>query len=106
MMIEPVADGPVGAAACRKRMGCTRSVRGLGGTGVEAREPLAAPAGERPGADRLAGAAHQGDEEMYVVQAQETKPQHLLRGHQVAHVGPGEPAAGGAGAPLLERPRV
>jgi hypothetical protein len=51
-----------------------------------AREPLAGPRVERPGADCGARVAHQADEEMYIVQGEQAKAEDLVGGEEVPEV--------------------
>jgi hypothetical protein len=55
---------------------------------VVPREPVATPRGDRPGADRVSRIAHQTDEEMYIVQGKQAKPEDLIGHEEVPDVRP------------------
>ena len=66
-------------------------------------EPVTAPALERAGLNSSACVAHQRNEEMYIVEAQEAQAEDLFRDEQVADVGLGEAPAGRTGALVVKR---
>src|SRR5688500_3799469 len=75
-------------------------------SGVIAQKPVAAPRLEGAGADRRARVAHQGDEEMYIVQGEKAQPQHFVGREEMPDVRAGEARARAAAALLVDRPRI
>src|SRR3954469_21553742 len=51
---------------------------------------------ESPGANRLARSAHQANEEMYIVQGEQTQAENLVGDEEMSQVRAGESPAGGA----------
>src|SRR5690348_10913020 len=70
---------------------------------VVPREPVAAPRGDCPGADRATRVAHQLDEEMYIVQGKQAKPEDLIGHEEMPDVRPRKSSAGAAIALLVQR---
>jgi len=73
---------------------------------VVAREPVTAPGVESTVDDRSARAAHERDQEMYIVQRYEAQPEDLVGDEEMPDVGAGEAFARGALARLVQWPRV
>ena len=99
-MTNGINDRAAAAATWRARRSGSenpeRDHTGVGRSRVVAREPVAAPRVEGAGANRGARVAHQANEEMYIVQGEQAKPEDLVGDEEVADVGAGESAAGGA----------
>src|SRR5437764_3324936 len=73
---------------------------------VVAREPIAAPRADRSGDDGGASVTHQANEEMYIVQRQQAKPEDLVRDEEVADVRSRKAAACGTVARAVQRTRI
>src|SRR6185437_1169467 len=69
-------------------------------------EPVAAPSVEGPSRDRGARLAHEGTQEMYIVQREKAESQHFIGREQMPDVCAAEAAARRAVARLVERPGV
>jgi hypothetical protein len=55
---------------------------------VVARQPVTAPGVESTVDDRSARAAHERDQEMYIMQRDKAQPKDLVRDEEMADVGP------------------
>src|SRR6185437_4083273 len=76
------------------------------GCGVMTGEPVAAPRVQRPSRDRGARLAHEGTQEMYIVQGEKAESQDFIGREQMPEVCAAEAEARGAVTRLVDRPGV